>query len=118
MHKTKIMGILNVTPDSFSDGGLYVDVDKAVEHATQMVEEGADIIDVGGESSKPGSDPISIEEELARVKPVIQRLADKIAVPLSIDTWKPEVAEGCVNAGASMINDISGLRNPAMAEIA
>ncbi|HLC96054.1 MAG TPA: dihydropteroate synthase [Candidatus Nanoarchaeia archaeon] len=118
MHKTKIMGILNVTPDSFSDGGLYVDVDKAVKHATQMVEEGADIIDVGGESSRPGSDPISIEEELERVKPVIQRLADEIKVPLSIDTRKPEVAEACIKAGASIINDISGLRDPAMAEIA
>jgi len=117
MHKTKIMGILNVTPDSFSDGGLFVDVNKAVEHAKQMIKDGADIIDVGGESSRPGSDPITIEEELKRVKPVIDQLKE-IDVPISIDTYKPEVAEECIKAGASIINDITGLGSDKMIEVA
>jgi dihydropteroate synthase len=116
--KTIIMGILNVTPDSFSDGGLFIDIDKAVKHAKQMVSDGADIIDIGGESSRPGSNPISEEEELRRVKPIIERLTKDINVPISIDTYKPKVAEECIKSGASIINDISGLRNQKMVEIA
>jgi dihydropteroate synthase len=118
MSKTEIMGILNVTPDSFSDGGDFIDVDKAVQRAKQMVDEGADIIDVGGESSRPGSDPVSEEEELRRVKPVIEKLSKEIKVPISIDTYKPSVAEECIKAGASIVNDISGLRDKKMIEVA
>jgi dihydropteroate synthase len=108
--KTYIMGILNVTPDSFADGGLYFDKSSAIERAYQIVEEGADIIDIGGESTRPGSEPISIEEELRRIIPVIEAIADKINVPISIDTYKSEVAKATLDAGASMVNDISGLR--------
>jgi len=117
MHKTKIMGILNVTPDSFSDGGKFIDVEKAIKRAKQMIAEGADIIDVGGESSRPGSDPVSIEDELRRVKPVIEQLKGA-SVPISIDTYKPDVAEECIKAGASIINDITGLKDKRMLEVA
>lgn len=109
-EKTCIMGILNVTPDSFSDGGLYFDKNKAVEHALRLVEEGADIIDVGGESTRPGSEPVSIEEEIKRTSPVIQAISKAVKVPISIDTYKAEVARRALDAGASMVNDISGLR--------
>jgi dihydropteroate synthase len=108
--KTHIMGILNVTPDSFSDGGLYFDKSTAVKRALQMVEEGADIIDIGGESTRPGSEPITIEEELKRTIPIIEVLSKKVKIPLSIDTYKSEVAKRALDAGASMVNDISGLR--------
>jgi dihydropteroate synthase len=108
--KTYIMGILNITPDSFSDGGLYFDRFSAIDRAHQMVEEGADIIDIGGESTRPGSEAISIEEELRRTIPVIETIAGKINVPISIDTYKSEVAKAALDAGASMVNDISGLR--------
>ena len=117
LKETRIMGILNVTPDSFSDAGLFVDADKAVEHAKQMAEDGADIIDVGGESTRPGSHDISEEEELKRVKPVIERLLNEIKVPVSIDTYKPKVAEKCLELGASLVNDITGLRNKEMIEV-
>ena len=93
--RTLIMGVLNVTPDSFSDGGLFANADKAVKHAKQMVNDGADIIDVGGESTRPGSDSTTEQEELARVKPVIKRLAEETNVPISIDTYKPFVAKKC-----------------------
>jgi len=102
----KIMGILNVTPDSFSDGGKYIDIDKAVKHAIKMVQDGADIIDVGGESTRPGATPISIEEEITRVIPVIERLSEVIDVTISIDTYKAHVAKAAVKAGATMINDV------------
>ncbi len=108
--KTYIMGILNVTPDSFSDGGLYFDKSTAVKRAFQMVEEGADIIDIGGESTRPGSEPITIEEELRRTIPVIESLSKETKIPLCIDTYKSEVAKRALDAGASMVNDISGLR--------
>ncbi len=112
------MGILNVTPDSFSDGGLYFDKSTAVKRAFQMVEEGADIIDIGGESTRPGSEPINIEEELRRTIPVIKGLIGEINVPISIDTYKSEVAQRALDAGASMVNDISGLRfDPKMPEL-
>jgi dihydropteroate synthase len=116
--KTYIMGILNITPDSFSDGGLYFDKFSAIDRANQMVEEGADIIDIGGESTRPGSEPISIEEELRRTIPVIEAIAGKIKVPISIDTYKSEVAKAALDVGASMVNDISGLRfDPKMPEV-
>jgi dihydropteroate synthase len=108
--KTYIMGILNVTPDSFADGGLYFDKFSAIDRAHQMVEEGADIVDIGGESTRPGSEPISLEEELRRTIPVIEAIAGKINVPISIDTYKSEVAKAALDAGASIVNDISGLR--------
>lgn len=114
-----IMGILNVTPDSFSDGSCYVDPALAVEHARQMVTDGADIIDIGGESTRPGAFPVSAAEEIRRVIPVIERLATVVSVPLSIDTSKAEVARLAIAAGAEIINDISGLTfDPAMIGVA
>lgn len=104
------MGILNVTPDSFSDGGAYLNTDKAVERGLRMPKEGADIIDIGGESTRPGSEPVSTEEEIRRTVPVIKALAKKVRIPISIDTYKAEVAKAALEAGASMVNDISGLR--------
>ena len=108
--KTYIMGILNVTPDSFSDGGKFFSVDNAVKHAIKMEKEGADIIDIGGESSRPGAKPISIHEEMDRVIPVIEELVKKIKIPLSIDTYKSEVAKIVLNLGVAMVNDITALR--------
>lgn len=118
-NQTHIMGILNVTPDSFSDGGDYFDSDKAVERALQIESEGADIIDIGGESTRPGAVKISIEEEERRVIPIIEKLRSKLSIPISIDTYKSRIAENAIKAGAVMINDISGLRfDPVMAYIA
>jgi dihydropteroate synthase len=111
------MGILNVTPDSFSDGGAHNGFEAAVAHAQRLVEEGADIIDVGGESTRPGSDEVSLDEELARVLPVVERLA-KEGMVVSIDTRHAQVAAACVEAGAAIINDVSGFRDPAMVEVA
>jgi dihydropteroate synthase len=108
--KTCLMGILNVTPDSFSDGGQYFDRELAIKRAYEMVEEGADIIDIGGESTRPGSEPVALREEIARTIPVIEALAKNIKVPISIDTYKAEVARRALDAGASIVNDISGLR--------
>ena len=115
-----VMGILNVTPDSFSDGGQHNLVEKAVAHARLMIAEGADIIDVGGESTRPGSEPVGAQEELDRVMPVIDALvAAGIELPISIDTYKPLVADQAVQAGASIINDVHGLQGaPEMADIA
>lgn len=107
--RTLLMGVLNVTPDSFSDGGLFFDKDKAISHGLRMVEEGADIIDVGGESTRPGSKPIELEEELRRVIPVIESIAKEVDVPISIDTYKSTVAQRATEAGAEIVNDISGL---------
>jgi len=107
-ERTLIMGILNVTPDSFSDGGRFLSVDKAVTHAETMISEGADIIDVGGESTRPGGEPISIDEEIRRVVPVVEALAG--SVPISVDTTKSEVARAALDAGAAIVNDISALR--------
>ncbi len=118
-QRTYVMGVLNVTPDSFSDGGKYFQVDKAVERALQMVEEGADIIDIGGESTRPYSRRVSAEEELDRVLPVIKALAGEVSVPISIDTYKAKVAEEALKFGASIINDISALRfDPNMGPLA
>jgi len=105
-----IMGVLNVTPDSFYDGGIYDNLNKAVERGLQMVEEGADIIDIGGESSRPGAKSVEEKEELERVIPVIKKLASRIKVPISIDTYKARVAKTAIDAGAAMVNDISSLR--------
>lgn len=113
------MGILNVTPDSFSDGGRYTTVEKAVEHARAMLSDGADILDIGGESTRPGSNPVSVEEELQRVIPVIEALCETPDVVVSIDTTKAVVAEKAVSAGARIINDVSALTSdPAMAGVA
>lgn len=112
LDRTQVMGIVNVTPDSFSDGGLHDTTDAAVKHALQLVDEGAAILDIGGESTRPGADPVGIDEELARVIPVIDALRARIAVPISIDTFKPEVMRAAVAAGASLINDIYALRQP------
>jgi dihydropteroate synthase len=109
-QKTFIMGILNVTPDSFSDGGLYFDKQSALDRAHRMIEDGADIIDIGGLSTRPGSEPVPVEEELRRTLPVIEALSGEINVPISIDTYRSEVAKEALRAGASMANDISGLR--------
>ncbi len=114
-ERTVIMGILNLTPDSFSDGGLHASVDAAVEHGMRMIGDGADIIDIGGESSRPGADPVSIDEEMSRVLPVIERFAPKTLV--SVDTCKPEVARAALDAGAHIVNDITGLSEPAMREL-
>lgn len=112
------MGVLNVTPDSFYDGGRYAERESAVRRALQMVEEGADIIDIGGESTRPGSQPVSEEEELRRVLPVIEAVRARVDVPISIDTTKSRVAQRALQAGACMVNDISGLGfDPRMAEV-
>ncbi|MGI6590844.1 MAG: dihydropteroate synthase [Eggerthellaceae bacterium] len=112
-----IMGILNVTPDSFSDGGKWSDPDAAVSHAKEMVDQGALIIDVGGESTRPGADPVSIEDEKARVLPVVTRLVQE-GMCVSIDTRHAEVARACLDAGAAIINDVTGFRDPAMVQVA
>lgn len=112
------MGILNLTPDSFSDAGLYFDKFLAVEKAYQMLEDGADIIDIGGESTRPGSEPVPLEEELRRTIPVIKTLSTEIKAPISIDTYKAEVARRALDSGASIVNDVSGLRfDPEMPEV-
>ena len=110
--KTLVMGILNITPDSFSDGGKYLNLESAIARAEQMIEDGVDIIDIGGESSRPGSQPLSLNQELDRVMPVIYALRD-CGKPLSIDTYKPEVMREALLAGADMINDIQGFRSVA-----
>ena len=116
--KTYIMGILNVTPDSFSDGGNYTDVEVAIKHAKEMIEEGADIIDVGGESTRPGHKFVSAKEEIERIVPVIKSLKKEINIPISIDTYKSEVAKEALKLGVDMVNDVWGLTyDENMAEI-
>jgi dihydropteroate synthase len=110
LDRPRVMGIVNVTPDSFSDGGEYATVDAAVAHALRLAEEGADILDIGGESTRPGAQEVSLDEELRRVIPVIERLAKETTLPISIDTSKPEVMRAAVVAGAGMINDVYALR--------
>ncbi|MFP7722766.1 dihydropteroate synthase [Lysobacter sp. A3-1-A15] len=116
LDRCRVMGIVNVTPDSFSDGGAHSTADAAVAHALRLVEEGADILDVGGESTRPGADAVSLEEELQRVLPVIERLARQATVPVSIDTSKPEVMRAAVAAGAGMVNDVRALSEPGAME--
>lgn len=119
LNRTYIMGILNVTPDSFSDGGKFLNLDAALSHAESMVKEGADIIDVGAESTRPNASPISAEEELYRIIPFIERLAANLEVTISIDTYKADVAREALKAGATMLNDIWGLKlNSEMAQVA
>ncbi|MDA7519301.1 dihydropteroate synthase [bacterium] len=113
-ERALVMGILNVTPDSFSDGGSYRSMDAALKHAHSMVAQGADILDIGGESTRPGSLSVSVEDELSRTIPVIQRICSQIDVAISIDTSKPEVAKAALNAGAAIINDVTGFQNPEM----
>ncbi len=115
--RTLIMGILNVTPDSFSDGGRFIDSNTAIVHARQMVSDGADLIDIGGESSRPGAAPVSEKDELSRILPLVKVFVKDLCVPISIDTYKPYVAEECLRAGAHLINDITGLANPQMSSI-
>jgi dihydropteroate synthase len=109
-RRTAIMGVLNVTPDSFSDGGLYFNADRAVAHGKDLEQHGADILDVGGESTRPGNEPVSEEEEVRRVVPVIATLASALKIPISIDTYRSGVARCAIDAGAQVVNDISGLR--------
>jgi dihydropteroate synthase len=114
-----VMGIVNVTPDSFSDGGLHASTETALAHGLELVRQGADLLDVGGESTRPGAVPVAPDEELRRVLPVIQGLAAQVRVPLSVDTSKAEVARQCLTAGAHIINDVTALAgDPAMAEVA
>lgn len=113
-----VLGIVNVTPDSFSDGGQHARTEQAIAHGLELVSQGADLLDVGGESTRPGAQPISVEEELRRVVPVVEGLAAQTAVPLSVDTSKAEVARACLKAGAHVVNDVTGLRgDPAMAPV-
>jgi dihydropteroate synthase len=109
-RRTYIMGILNITPDSFSDGGLYLQTDQALRHASDMLSNGADIIDIGGESTRPGCKPISAEEEINRIMPVLEIISQTFNCPISIDTTKAEVAEAALRLGACMVNDINGLQ--------
>ncbi len=117
-ERTLVMGILNVTPDSFSDGGRYLDRAAAIEHAARMVDDGADIVDVGGESTRPGSDPVPASEERDRVVPVVESLASSVSVPISIDTRKAEVARAALGAGATIVNDVSAGADPQMFDVA
>ena len=118
LDRTRVMGIVNVTPDSFSDGGAHADTDAAVAHALQLAAEGADLLDIGGESTRPGAAAVSLEEELRRVIPVIERLSRETGLPISIDTCKPEVMRAAVEAGAGMINDVCALRSEGALETA
>ncbi|HEY4554040.1 MAG TPA: dihydropteroate synthase [Bacillaceae bacterium] len=119
MNKTLIMGILNATPDSFSDGGRFNSVEFAVQHAQEMARDGADMIDIGGESTRPGHDPVPAEEEMARVTPIIEAVAAAVSLPVSIDTYKAETASRAVQAGAHIINDIWGAKkDPEIADVA
>jgi dihydropteroate synthase len=117
--RSYVMGILNVTPDSFSDGARFYDLDAAIKHGMEMAEQGADIIDVGGESTRPGADTVSADEEIQRTEPVIRELSKRIDIPLSIDTTKADVARRALDAGAEIVNDISALRaDPEMVDVA
>jgi dihydropteroate synthase len=117
LNRPLVMGIVNVTPDSFSDGGQFSSTSLAIEHALKLVEEGADILDIGGESTRPNAEPVSLEEELRRVIPVIEGLAQRCNVPLSIDTYKPQVMKAAIAAGASLVNDVRGLQEPGAIEV-
>ena len=112
LDRPRVMGILNLTPDSFSDGGQFLEPARALEQAQRMVEAGADLIDIGGESTRPGAPKVSVEQELARVLPIIERLAVDLSVPLSLDTYKPDVMRAGIAAGVGLINDINALRDP------
>lgn len=113
-HRPLVMGIVNVTPDSFSDGGRFFKANAAIEHGLRLIEDGADLLDIGGESTRPGAAPVPLEEELRRVVPVVAALAARSSVPISVDTMKAEVARHCLAAGAAIINDVAGFRDPAL----
>jgi dihydropteroate synthase len=117
LDRPRIMGVVNVTPDSFSDGGRFLDAQAAIEHGLQLIEEGADVIDVGGESTRPGAEPVTVDEELRRVLPVVEGLAAAGAV-VSIDTYKASVAAGALEAGAVIVNDVTALGDPDMGAVA
>ena len=118
-ERTLIMGILNVTPDSFSDGGLYSEPSRAIERGQEIEAQGADILDIGGESTRPGSEPVSVDEEIQRVVPVVAQLARVLRIPISVDTYRAEVARRAIDAGAQVINDVGGLRlDPEMGRLA
>lgn len=117
LTQPKVMGIVNITPDSFSDGGRYISTNKAVEHALKLVEEGANILDIGGESTRPGATPVGLDEELSRVIPVIKALIGLVQIPLSIDTYKPQVMQAAIAAGVSIVNDIKALQMPGALEL-
>jgi len=112
--RPRVMGIINATPDSFSDGGLATSLDEALARAEALIAEGADLLDIGGESSRPGAEPVPVAEELRRVLPIIEGLAGRVTVPISVDTTKPEVALMAIEAGAAIVNDIRALDDPAM----
>lgn len=116
LDRAQVMGIVNVTPDSFSDGGLHFDPAAAIAHGLALVEQGADLLDVGGESTRPGAAPVSAQEEIARVVPVIEALVAQVPVPISVDTCKPEVMRAALAAGAGMVNDVQALRQPGALE--
>ena len=116
--RCQVMGIVNVTPDSFSDGGRYLSLRQAIDHALRLVEEGADILDIGGESTRPGAAPVSVQEEMDRVIPVVEALARQTCTPVSVDTSTPEVMRAAVSAGAALINDVRALRVPGALEVA
>lgn len=113
----KVMGIVNVTPDSFSDGGQYQTASQAITQALKLVEQGADILDIGGESTRPNATPVPLQEEIDRVMPVIEALSGKVAVPISIDTYKPEVMQAAISAGASFVNDVYALQMPGAVDV-
>lgn len=110
LDRPRIMGVVNVTPDSFSDGGQHPDPEAAVAHALRLVEEGADLLDLGGESTRPGAEPVDVQTELARIMPVLERLVAQVSVPVAVDTSKPEVMRAAIDGGAHMINDVNALR--------
>ncbi|HBN52717.1 MAG TPA: dihydropteroate synthase, partial [Stenotrophomonas sp.] len=116
LDRPRVMGIVNVTPDSFSDGGQHFDTDAAVAHALALVEQGADLLDIGGESTRPGAGQVSAQEEIDRVVPVIEALVARVPVPVSVDTFKPEVMRAALAAGAGMVNDVQALRQPGAQE--
>ena len=117
LDRPQVMGIVNVTPDSFSDGGQHFSVEAAIAHALSLVEQGADLLDVGGESTRPGATPVSVQEEIDRVVPVIEALVAGVGVPVSVDTFKPEVMRAALAAGAGMVNDVQALRQPGALEV-
>ena len=117
LTKPQVMGIVNVTPDSFSDGGHYASTNLAIEHALQLVEEGANLLDIGGESTRPNAIPVNLDEELSRVIPVIEGLVKLVNIPLSIDTYKPQVMQAAIAAGVSIVNDIKALQEPEALEV-
>ena len=117
LNRPHVMGIVNVTPDSFSDGGKFAQKNRAIDHALTLIEEGADILDIGGESTRPNATPVSLQEELDRVIPVIEGLTGQINIPISIDTYKPQVMQAAISAGASIVNDIRALQESRALEI-